>query len=998
MSNFKQLSHIGPSLCVKFYNDTILLAAVGPFIHVYEFRSDKLINKCRIFHNNKIHGFDISQEKCVLYGGKSVSIISISDLLNQIDLKHTELYVPEWVVACTLANDNENCYVLTCYNQVLILNPNGVVLHTKKLLNERSILYSGSIKVLDDRVVVNAGTVMGGILIWDLFSEQKIHNLKGHVGSIFYVTVSDDGKYVASCSDDRSIRLWNLENGQEVSIGWGHTARIWNLKFFNNNMNLISVGEDCTCRTWDISSESELITKNVYEVHLTKNCWSCDVQEELMIAATAGNDGRIKLIDMNKASRYGNELQSFTLQSIGETLEIKFEKNEIIKGFHWFSFGLIAITSLGKIIKYVECTQSWNLIVVNEDLASYSNTIGIDNTIIFSNNKGYVLLLAFSDDGRSIIMQKELHTDYLSKVTNCMCVKFDENYLITLESPNPNDNFIALEIEPVSLEIKRTFKFNKPGNFVSSCLEVVNQNYLLVGSRFSTVAIFNLSDCERDAFMIKKLNPGDTVTSIKFVESKDDSNLFSITNRDGFYNIVNINFDNETYEVIHSNKIVKGFLEGAFYNKDNEYITYGFKSTLFYMYNEQHGYEILSQLCGGAHRQWKLCSLDGTNSNEEFMLVYIKASELYLRRIYKPIVPETLVNGLHGREIRDISILPQPFNKEEYLFATASEDTTIRLNKFNLVTGDIKSYWAERKHVSGLQRLKFISNKFLISSSAREELFLWAINTSFSSNPYITVRATLPTSAHSPDLRIMDFDTLFINEDRTDFIVSTIYSDSTMKIWYYDSTDNQFKLLWTSRYKTCCLLNVKLIILEDELYLLVAPTDGHLVVYNITNELETARISDNKLVNIKVPMVPVTLSNLKPEIELAVHQSGIKCMDVEFSKDTFKVYTGGDDNALSISKFYKNGGRICGEFVYSNPKAASSTITSCQLFKNGTRLLSTSVDQIVRVWKVEEDKLVSMASRYTTVADTGSSDIIKDSSLLIGGVGLSVWEYDENSN
>lgn len=72
---------------------------------------------------------------------------------------------------------------------------------------------------------------MGGVIIWDLFSETKIHNLLGHEGSIFYVNLSNNGRYVASCSDDRSIRLWDLETGKQLSVGWSHTARIWNLMF-----------------------------------------------------------------------------------------------------------------------------------------------------------------------------------------------------------------------------------------------------------------------------------------------------------------------------------------------------------------------------------------------------------------------------------------------------------------------------------------------------------------------------------------------------------------------------------------------------------------------------------------------------------------------------------------------------------------------------------------------------------------------------------------------
>lgn len=1002
MGNMRDVSHYGPSFSVKFQGDNTVFSACGPFLQVHNYRTNKLIHRVRIFRKNKIHGFAFSHngKNIVIYGGKSVAIVGIEKLMTTDDITNCETLASEWIIAGEYNFTNSEVYLLTCYNLVLIVDLHGKILQRKSLVNERSILYSGSIKVLPNKVYVNAGTVMGGVLIWDLNTESKIHNLTGHEGSIFYVTVSNNGQLIASCSDDRSIRLWDMKTGKEVATGWGHTARIWNLKFFDNDTRLISVSEDCTCRTWDIipienSDQVELAVNNVFEVHLIKNVWGVDVEENEMIAATTGNDGRLKLIDLKQSSRYGDENETFNLTDIGKEFNIDIKKDETIKGFSWFSFGLIAITSLGKIIKYDISNKIWTLIETDERLLHYSFTHNIrdlngNNVIVFSNNKADLLLLRFSQDGKTITAKAALHIDGLSKTTNCMVISSSDNtFLLTFESPNPCDSFKVIRFDINTLDIKVEYNFKKPDNFVSSCLEVFD-NFVLVGSRFSTIAIFDLTKASSDdynATLIKRVNPGDTMTSIKFVETKDNKQLFSVTNRDGYYNFITLLLSDSNeikHEIIHSNKFIKGSLEGAYYNTAKEYITYGFKSSLFYMYNEQNGYEIVSQVCGGAHRQWDLSPLSDTDK-ESFMLVFVQSSQLHFRRIYKPLVPETLVNGLHGREIRDLSICPIARSNGDHLCVTGSEDTSIRLNSVNVSTGIIKTHWSERKHVSGLQKLRFINDKLMISCSAKEELFLWAINDQFQSDPYINVKQTLPISSDNPDLRIMDFDVKFINQD--DFILNTVYSDSAVKVWYYEKRLNTFKLLLSMRYKTCCIFNTALVDFQGSNYLVLAPTDGYLAIYNITNII-TSGGSDAEQ------------TNLTPELSIRIHQSGIKCMDNYITeKSQWKIFTGGDDNGVGVSVFEIDSDTKKLVHVKHDviPDVVSSTVTSCQVFNQGKKLLTTSVDQIVRVWDIsQDDDLLKLEDgKYTTIADTGCCDILPigndENVALLGGVGISMW-------
>lgn len=1006
MSIIESLAHCGPSFSVKFH-DKYVFAAYGPLLKVFEYKTKKLVSVCRIFRKNKIHGLSITEShKILAYGARSMAIFNIEDVMENSSLISKEKTCSEWIVSGEFSFDKTKVYFLTCYNKVLVFNLDDQTINTRAVFGERSILYSGSIKVYSDfKIYVVAGTVMNGIIIWDLLTEKLVHNLTGHEGSIFNVILSDNAKYIASCSDDRSIRIWNFETGAELAIGWGHTARIWDLKFYDNDSKLISVSEDCTCRVWSLlnnTGELEMTQENIYEVHQIKNVWSVDVQEDDMIAVTSGNDGRIKLIDLLPTSRYGNELQKFNLQDMYSKSQLTYTKGEIIKGFQLFKFGLITITSLGNIWRYTYADSKWKFLLKDDKFSSFSITTGFtsQNTVIFANSKGTVLGLVFSNDGETILHNINFTTDKLSKVINCLsCLDVtNEKATILLESPNPRDKLLVLKLDMNKFCIDEVISFDKPLNFTSSCIEVY-KNLLIIGSRFSTVSIFNLDTPESHPYTIKNISPGDTITSILNVEHTEHSFTVSVTNRDGFYNFIKYYIsDNDTIEshsIIHSNKVARGFLEGAFFDKDGDYIIYGFKSNLFYMYNESKCFEISSQLCGGAYRQWKFQEFD-----DHFMLPFIKSSELYLRKINKLEHPQTLNDSFHGREIRDITIQKYVKYNDGYLFCTASEDTTLRLSHFSPLNNELKTYWLQRKHVSGLQRCSFINDKFMISTSAREELFLWDIDVESKNRPYMALRQSLPVSSEVPDLRIMDFSVIFI-EGTSDFVLVTVYSDSRINVWYYKNKENKFSILCEGRYQTCCILNVELTIFSEQIYCIITPTDGYVVAYNITEYIPFSVLNDGKTLN---PIdVEITKANLPLyETKVRVHQSGIKSMYLHSldNANQLNIFTTGDDNGvgMTIFKYDSSLGKIQGSVVDFNPTANTSTITSCVLMNNGTKLATTSVDQIVRIYDVTENILIPVDEMYTTIADTGSLDLIDESEnstiMFIGGVGFSALRWN----
>ncbi|RUS31132.1 hypothetical protein BC938DRAFT_478404 [Jimgerdemannia flammicorona] len=67
-------------------------------------------------------------------------------------------------------------------------------------------------------LVLASGTVFNQVLIWDATSPNEHdgesvvrRRLIGHEGVIFGIRFNEEGKMIASVSDDRTIRVWKLD-------------------------------------------------------------------------------------------------------------------------------------------------------------------------------------------------------------------------------------------------------------------------------------------------------------------------------------------------------------------------------------------------------------------------------------------------------------------------------------------------------------------------------------------------------------------------------------------------------------------------------------------------------------------------------------------------------------------------------------------------------------------------------------------------------------------
>lgn len=1000
----------------------MLYVGHGAVLKVYEWRHNKLLWEKKILSRNKIHGILVlSDETLAFWGARSLAIMDLSTG------KSEEVTLPDWIISVNAAEGTTQLVALTAHNDLLHVSPsqtaNGFSLSITKRVSskEQSILYSGTIYMspCGSQILVGAGTVLHGVVVWNGESGEIVQRMTSHEGSIFGVAFSPDATYVASCSDDRSIRVFETSSGNQRWMGWGHLARIWQLQFiqYKGETRLLSASEDCTARIWAFDeSSNDLKCEQIFEGHISKNVWSTDFLEYqseetnkstmiIRVIATGGGDGALRLWDVDAKSELEGSKVCLQVQEFGSpgTNAKKGRDTELFKDYTLVANGnlLVVATSKGRVFACDIPTRKWTLLAQLEDtypIVSKASFCPKDNRVyIIAKCLSQKCLVGYVDCDEGSRSNLTLETIKLRSP-----LKGKLEFVPCSGTPQSEKNFLiqhlATNLLMLVSQTGSALQFQCPNNFILTAAHYDSRSSkLYVGSRHGALAIYNVDWTPLMAettnsstgqslpihadVCIRKLLSEDAITSIDA-----QGGIVFVASRTGNFGEYLIKADGNL-KLLEVNKVSRGTIEGTSFS-GSSHILYGFRTDQFYMWDAKSNTELFSERCGGGHRIWNIC-FEEQQRYGAFTLAYTKASEINIVRgtLFSPKMDSAFLQpSLHGREVRAACFNPHNNN----IIATGGEDTLIKLNK--VVTEKDEDKETNRPmlvvsntygcHVSGIQSITWApGGDYLLTTSAREELFIWRVIQT--PQLHASVEYVLPVSSMNPDLRIMDVALTQSCLNSNAYLLTTIYSDSTIKLWDLVLNEGEIraKLLDETKYTHCCLLTCEFVKLDERVLLLTSHTDGYVALWGVKQSALS-----------KAPLC-----------KIQSHQSGVKSGIIRVFDDETQTkvlfISGGDDNALSAIEFMVKGDSIAATKLGSVDSAHACTITSLSevvssdICKKSVQFISVSTDQQIKRWTWAPGNGFTMdEAKYTSVADTGVSAINTNNLLFVGGSGASLWQ------
>ncbi|XP_066553679.1 tRNA (34-2'-O)-methyltransferase regulator WDR6 [Amia ocellicauda] len=191
----------------------------------------------------------------------------------------------DWVWEACWLEDSRYLAVVLAHNAAVLLDPWAQVVLAQAQCQEGCLLYSALLTGPSwAGLVLVGGTVFNQVVLWrpgggggggegercgeggsrreEAGPCQVERRLRGHGGVIFGLAHGGvGGRWLASASDDRSVRLWGVgalggaagcgvEEAPCLRVLYGHQARVFTVRLTPTG-RLVSAGEDSLCLLWD---------------------------------------------------------------------------------------------------------------------------------------------------------------------------------------------------------------------------------------------------------------------------------------------------------------------------------------------------------------------------------------------------------------------------------------------------------------------------------------------------------------------------------------------------------------------------------------------------------------------------------------------------------------------------------------------------------------------------------------------------------------------------
>lgn len=170
--------------------------------------------------------------------------------------------------------------------------------------NSKAMHWVNSVAFSNDGKMLASGSEDGNLYLWNVTTGEKIKSLTEDTENIFSIAFCPDGKTLASGAADNNISLWDLSSSENIATLEGHTDWVFSVDVSQDGKMLASGSKDKTIRIWDTTTNKELMPL----IGHSNVVWSVAFSPDGKTLASGSEDHTIRLWDIES----GEQIETIT--------------------------------------------------------------------------------------------------------------------------------------------------------------------------------------------------------------------------------------------------------------------------------------------------------------------------------------------------------------------------------------------------------------------------------------------------------------------------------------------------------------------------------------------------------------------------------------------------------------------------------------------------------------------------------------------------------------